>query len=216
MAMRSLRLFAAITMAGSWPSAVAAQEQQTYDRVLDRLFPVNEKEAIGQIVVRILPALKGSESQLVLRLASGAGSTASYCKARQMISSAIKDETGEDWLEKLVDRVKVDCHELPVAAGQVVEWYREILSTMFTRLPKDWAESHRRGSALIALDGARYKVKISHGQNDIALDLGACDAELKDGEKWQSTVCGKIDQIIETVAPRLRPPAENRRHKIFP
>lgn len=166
---------------GSQDNKVISQE--TYNQVLDIVFPRNGPRGDYGVVLRFKPS-SGAESQIVINRGLEKTEVVEYVSASGNIYSklnALKLKNGNENVEELARSIEVRKRSISASPGQVKQWHADFVESLRESLLAFQKRSEafaKTGSISVALDGTFYDVWYGQGINEMSLSL--YDEEVSD------------------------------------
>lgn len=214
-----LILMLQVSSSNNSQSGVALQDTQTktspviggetYNRVLDMLFPRNEPASGGTlwaVILRFKPSSK-PESQIIIRrgvnkieaieYTSSDGSI--YDKLNEALARGSKEDAAE-----MAKSIRVTRREMSVAQAQARRWsatFFDSLASTTKTLREAFEESEKTGAESFVLHGTFYDLWYEQGLNevsfkfyDVDIDKPGSDGELK-LVQWMNAVRRDVGKL---------------------
>jgi hypothetical protein len=172
---------------------------ETYDRVLDILFPRDDSaKYVFVIVLRFKPSFQ-PESQVVIRRGLDRAEITEYTSLSGNVYSKLNDVIAHGGKEDVVEMaklIKVRKRLIDIPYAQVKQWHTSFLDSIRESLNsfKEKIEEYDTGTSTIALDGTFYDLWYKQISDEISFRL--YDREVND---LRSTGDLKIVQWMNTV-----------------
>lgn len=153
--------------------------EETYNRVLDVLFPRNappSSNIVWSIVLRFKPSFR-AESQIIIRRSADRIEIVEYTSVDGSIYRAINatlSRTGREDPVEMARAIRVNRRVVSVPSAQVRRWYAAFfdgLASTTRTLRERGQEFDRTGGESFVLDGAVYDLWYEQGLNRISFSL---------------------------------------------
>lgn len=192
------------------PKTRSVVSPETYDQVLDILFPCDAADSAKTVyafALRFRPSFK-PESQIVIRRGVEKIEVVEYTSPNGNIYGKLNEilaRTGKEDAVEMAKSIKVRRREISVSAAQIQRWHATLFDSIAntTRPLKDRGEEFDRtnGSETILLDGAIYELwyenrlnKMSYTLHDVEVDTPGSDGEFK-LVRWMNAVRREVAKL---------------------